>query len=79
MSKSLVVEVRGSTEDTEICDKIQATLLALYERTESFSVYLTPGTKDQGLFSSLYKLGIVVEDYIGVDRDKQVEYNIFTS
>ena len=71
-SKSLVVEVRGFTEEVEICNKIQDTLLALYERTETFSVYLTPGTKEEGLFSKLYEVGIVVEEDIGHAEDKQV-------
>ena len=71
-SKSLVVEVRLFSEEVEICDKIQDTLLALYERTETFSVYLTPGTKEKGLFSKLYEVGIVVEEYIDEDKDKQV-------
>ena len=69
-SKSLVVEVSGFTEEVEICDKIQDTLLALYERIETFSVYLPLGTKRNGLFSKLYELGIVVEEYI--DEDKRV-------
>ena len=78
-SKSLVVEVRGFTEEVEICDKIQDTLLALYERIETFSVYLTPGTKGQGLFSRLYEAGIVVEESIGEDKDKQVGDCILSS
>ena len=60
-SKSLVVEVCRFSEEVEICDKIQDTLLALYERIGSFLVYLTPGTKEKGLFSKLYEAGIVVE------------------
>ena len=71
-SKSLVVEVRNFSEKVEICDKIQDTLLALYERIETFSVYLTPGTKDQGLFSKLYDVGIVVEEDIVEDEYKPV-------
>ena len=78
-SKSLVVEADGFTEEVEICDKIQDTLLALYKRIETFSVYLTPGTKDKGLFSKLYEVCIVVEDYIGEDKDKQVGDCILTS
>ena len=78
-SKSLVVEVRRFTEEVEICDKIQDTLLALYERIETFSVYLTPGTKEQGLFSKLYEVSIVVEEDIGEDEDKQVGDCILTS
>ena len=71
-SNSLVVEVRYFSEEVEICDKIQDTLLALHERIETFSVYLTPGTKDKGLFSKLYEVGIVVEEVIDQDGDKQV-------
>ena len=78
-SKSLVVEVRRFTEEVEICDKIQDTLLALYERIETFSVYLTPGTKEKGLFSKLYEAGIVVEEDVGYDEDKQVGDWILTS
>ena len=71
-SKSLVVEVRGFTEKEAICNKIQDTLLALYERTETFSVYLTPGTKEKGLFSKLYEVGIVIEEVISNYDDSQV-------
>ena len=65
-SKSLVVEVRGFTEEVAICNKIQDTLLALYERIETFSVYLTPGTKEKRLFSKLYEVGIVIEEDIDI-------------
>ena len=78
-SKSLVVEVRGFTEEVEICDKIQDTHLALYDRIETFSVYLTPGTKEKGLFSKLYEAGIVIEEEIWTDEVKLVGYNILTS
>ena len=78
-SKSLVVEVRDFSEEVEICDKIQDTLLALYERIETFSVYLTPGTKEKRLFSQLYEAGIVVQRYLRYDTDKQVGYCILTS
>ena len=71
-SKSLVVEVRRFTEEVEICDKIQDTLLALYERIETFSVYLTPGTKEKRLFPKLYEVGIVVEEDIDKYEDNQV-------
>ena len=65
--------------EVEICDKIQDTLLALRERIETFSVYLPPGTKTKGLFSKLYEVGIVIEGYIGENRDKQVGHSIPTS
>ena len=57
-SESLVVEVRWFPEEVEICDKIQDTLLVLYERIETFSVYLTPGTTEKGLFRSCMRLGL---------------------
>ena len=78
-TKSLVVEVRGSSNEVAICNKIQDTLLALYERIETFSVYLTPGTKEKRLFSKLYEVGIVIEEDIYWDRDKQVVYCILSS
>ena len=78
-SKSLVVEVRWFSEKVEICDKIQDTLLALYERIETFSVYLIPGTKKQGLFSKLYEVGIVVEEVIWGNEDKEVADCILAS
>ena len=78
-SKSLVVEVLSFPMEVEICDKIQDTFLALRERIETFSVYLTPGTEEKGLFSKLYEVGIVIEEYIGEDRDKQVGHSIPTS
>ena len=78
-SKSLVVEVREFSKEVEICAKIQDTLLALYERIETFSVYLLPGTKQKGQFSKLYEAGIVVEEDVGYDEDKQVGDCILTS
>ena len=78
-SKSLVVEVRGFTNEVEICNKIQDTLLVLYERIETFSVYLPPRTKRKGLFSKLYETGVVVEENVGEDEDKQVGDWILTS
>ena len=76
-SKSLVVEVHNSSDEVEICNKIQDTLLALYQRIQTFLVYLLPGTKRQGLFPKLYKAGIVVEKYIWRHEDRQV-YCILT-
>ena len=71
-STSLVVGMKGFSKEAEICDKIQETLLALYERLETFSVYLPRGTKEQGQFSKLYEAGIVVHGDIELDDDKQV-------
>ena len=78
-STSLIVEVLGLSEEAEICNKIQEALLALHKRIDSFSVYLAPGTKGQELFSKLYDMGIVVEESIAMDRDKQVDHSIPTS
>ena len=78
-SKSLVVEVREFYEKVESCNKIQDTLLALYERIETFSVYLTLGTKEKGLFSKLYEVVIVVEEDIRYNEDKRVGDRILTS
>ena len=75
-SDSLVIEVRGFYVRDKICDKIQDTLLALHERIETFSAYLTPGTKEQGLFSKLYDEGIVVEEEIE-ESNKPVEFKKF--
>ena len=75
ISKSLVVEVRGFTEEAEICNKIQDTLLALYKRIGAFSVYLY---KEQGNFPKLYETGIVVEEDLRQDENKQVGYCILT-
>ena len=71
-SKSLVVEVCEFPKEAKICDKIQDTLLVLYKRIETFSVYLTPGTKEKGLFSKLYEAGIVVEKRLDRDGDEAV-------
>ena len=78
-SRSLFVGLEGLFNESEICNKIQDTLLALYEGIETFLVYLTPGTKEKGLFSKLYEAGIVVEEDVGYDEDKQVGDCILTS
>ena len=78
-SNSLVVEVRGFAEEAAICSKIQDTLLVLYERIETFSVYLPLWTKAEGMFHKLYGAGIVIEEEIEGDEDKQVVYCILTS
>ena len=79
ISTSLVVEVCDSYKDWLACNRIQDTLLALYERMDTFLVYLAPGTRERGLFSKLYEAGIVVEESIWEDEDKQVGHNILTS
>ena len=79
ISKSLVVEVLNFSMEVEICDKIQDTLLALRERIETLSVYLTPGTKEKGLFPKLYEVGIVIEEDIWSNPDKRVGHSIHIS
>ena len=78
-SKSLIVELGYFFIEVEICDKIQGTLLALRERIETFSVYLPPGTEEKGLFSKLYEVDIVIEEYIGDSEDERVGHGIPTS
>ena len=78
-SNSLVVEVPYCDEEEEICNKIQDTLLAMHNRIETFLVYLAPRARKQGVFSTLYEAGVVVEDRIYDDTDKQVSNSIPTS
>ena len=78
-SKSLIVEVWGPSREVEFCDKIKDALLALYKRTETFSVYLFPGTKKKGLFSKLYEAGIVVEKRLHWNGDEAVSGHFLTS
>ena len=77
-SNSLIVEVDTLFMEVAICDKIQDTLLALRERIETFSVYLASGTKEEGLFPKLYTAGLVVEEDIWPNKDKEVGYCILT-
>ena len=78
-SKSLVVEVRGFSKEAEICNRIQDILLVLYKRIETLSVHLTRGTRERCLFSKLYEEGIVVEEDLWPDKDKQVDHCIINS
>ena len=73
-STSLVVEVEGFSSESEVCNKIQDSLLGLKARIETLSVYLF--NKDglgremvkveemRKLFSKLYEAGIVIEKYL---------------
>ena len=75
-SKSLVVEVDGLFNESEICNKIQDILLALHMRIENLSVFLSrecfPSQQNVGpndllkLFSKLYVAGIVAEKVVGL-------------
>ena len=70
-SRSLVVNLYGLFNESEICNKIQDTLLALHTRIETLSIFLCRDSfprqanlnlKDmRELLSRLYKAGIVVE------------------
>ena len=68
-SNSLVVEVCGLPEESQICNKIENVLLALSERIETLSVYLPQGTN---LFSRLCRVRIVVESAAGYSSDEEV-------
>ena len=86
-SRSLVIEVAGFSDELEICNMIQDTLLALSTKMESFSVYLSRenekgggplGTGDtRKTFSRLYKAGVVVEKVL--TYSEQVSHFIFHS
>ena len=77
-SKSLVVEVHGLSDEPEVCNKIQDTLLALCAEVETFSVYLSEEHWDEGilvnkedirkLFSKLYEKGVIVEKFLYSDE-----------
>ena len=77
-SKSLVVEVYGLTNDSDICNKIQNTLLFLGARLGTFSLYLSEEHWDEGisvkkedirkLFSKLYEKGVVIEKFLYSDE-----------
>ena len=88
-SRSLVVELCGLSNDSEICHKIQDILLSLHTRIETLSIFVS-GKDHLGmqvvdlddvrkLFSRLYEAGIVVQQYLRYDTDKQVGYCILTS
>ena len=70
-SNSLVVEVCGLPEESQICNKIENVLLALSERIETLSVYLPQGTN---LFSRLCRVRVVVESTAGYSSDEEVRH-----
>ena len=76
-SKLLVVEVCEFSNEAEICNKIQDSLLGLNARIETLSVYL-PNTNMfrievmkmddvRKLFPKLYAMGIVTEKHLNED------------
>ena len=85
-SKSLAVEVLGLSNEPESCNKIQETLLALYARIGTLSIYIqerhlqeqvVDPEGSRRLFSRLYETGIVVERRLGYDE--AVSYYPLTS
>ena len=86
-SKSLVVQLHGLINESELCDKIQDALLALYGRIETLSIFLSGDHGDfrgkidledlRKLFSRLYEVGIVVEKLL--DKDEAVGDYLLTS
>ena len=80
-SKSLVVGLYGLINESEICNKIQDTLLALHTRIGTLSTFLSTeyfsGQKVdlqdvRKLFSRLYDAGLVVEKRLGRDGEEAV-------
>ena len=71
-STSFVVEVDGLPKEFRTCNTIQEALLALYRRTEIFSVRLPRGTKVWGLFSRLYEADIVIEEGRWLSNNEEV-------
>lgn len=77
-SRSLVIEVRGFSKETELCNKIQDSLLALNERIDTLSVYLfntnilakevMKMSDIRELFSRLYEMDIVIEKFLSDDE-----------
>ena len=88
ISRSLVVCLDGLSNKSEICQKIEDTLLALHTRIETLSVFLSRdcfyeqdvGSKDvRKLFSRLYETGIVVEKRLDWYRYEAVSGRFLTS
>ena len=79
VSNLLIVEVCCYSKGLEVYDKIQGTLLALYERIQFFSVYLPPGTNKRRLFPKLYEVGIVTEVHFQYGSDEVVSNYILSS
>ena len=80
-SRSLVVDLYGLSNESEICNKIQDILLALHTRIETLSVFLSEDCFDgqdvdledvRKMFSRLYEAGIVVEKWLNYNGDETV-------
>ena len=86
-SRSLVVDLYGLSNKSEICNKIQETLLRLHAKTVNLSVYLTHknpwGYESmkiddmRKLFSRLYDAGIVIEKRL--NDNELVSHRFLTS
>ena len=88
-SRSLVIELYGLINESEICNKIQNMLLALHARIENLSISIS-GKADSGtqqvdledvrkLFSRLYEAGIVIEKWLDPYGDEAVSDYLLTS
>ena len=81
-SRSLVVELCGLSNESEICHRIEDILLSLHTRIETLSIFLSGRSFFTGqkvdledvrkLFSRLYEEGIVVEKWLYWDGDEAV-------
>ena len=76
-SRSLVVDLYGLSDESNLCNKIQDMLLALHTRIETLSVFLSVkcfcrqdvDLEDvRKLFSRLYEKGIVIEKRLDDDQ-----------
>ena len=87
-SRSLFVNLFGLTTESEMCNKIQDILLALHTRIETLSILLSSCFRGQQrldtedvrkLFSRLYEVGIVVEEWLYHGGDEAVSGYLLTS
>ena len=88
-SRSLVVDLYGLSNDSEICNKIQEILLALHAKIENLSIFVSGkdhiGTQQvdlkdvRKLLSRLYEAGTVIEKWLGSYGDGAVSSHLLTS
>ena len=87
-SRSLVVELCGLSNESEICHRIEDILLSLHTRIETLSMFISTkcfsGQKVdledvRKLFSRLYEVGIVVEKWLGWNGNEVVSGYFLTS
>ena len=87
ISNSLVMEVPGLSDEPDICNKMQETLLRLHARAVNLYVYLTHENQwgyefmkiddMRKLFSRLYDAGIVIEKRL--NDNELVSHRFLTS